>query len=72
MGEYRYSIEGMSCGGCVASVTRILQQTIPQAGVQVTLEPAQAVLTCELPPSEDTLRQALAKAGFTLSGNPAR
>jgi copper chaperone len=71
MGEFHYSIEGMSCGGCVASVTRILQQTLPQAGVRVSLEPAEAVLVCEQAPALEPLRQALAKAGFALSGPTA-
>jgi len=68
MGEYRYGIEGMSCGGCVNSVTRILQQTLPAAEVQVSLEPGAALLRCDAPPSEEALRQALAKGGFRLTG----
>lgn len=36
------SIESMTCGGCVAAVTRALQQVAGVAEVQVSLEKAQA------------------------------
>ncbi|MCA9786922.1 MAG: heavy-metal-associated domain-containing protein [Calditrichaeota bacterium] len=72
MGVYRYRIEGMSCGGCVGSVTRLLQQSEPDADVTVSLESASAQLTSERVPSFDRMKEALAKAGFTLQEAQAR
>ncbi|MBS0320558.1 MAG: heavy-metal-associated domain-containing protein [Proteobacteria bacterium] len=38
-------IDGMSCSGCVGSVTRALTQLDGVADVNVTLEPPQATVT---------------------------
>jgi copper chaperone len=38
-------VEGMSCGGCVASVTRVLKAVPGVTEVVVTLEPPQAKVT---------------------------
>ena len=37
-----FSIKGMTCMGCVASVTRVLKAAPGVADVRVTLDPAQA------------------------------
>lgn len=62
----RLPVEGMSCGGCVASVTRALQATPGVTEVvtvslegryaEVVLDPASG--------SADAARQAIEKAGF--------
>ena len=39
------TIDGMSCGGCVASVTRVLRGLPGVADVTVTLSPPQALVT---------------------------
>ncbi|NEN75977.1 heavy-metal-associated domain-containing protein [Pelistega sp. NLN82] len=58
-------IEGMTCGGCVKSVTRVLTE---QAGVQkaeVSLENKQAVITFdESAVSVSQLKEVIEDAGY--------
>jgi copper chaperone len=61
-------VHGMSCGGCVASVTRVLR-AIPGVGeVAVTLEPGTATVTYDpqlagLP----ALARAVEEAGYEVA-----
>lgn len=60
-------IDGMTCGGCVASVTRVLSGLPGVTRAEVSLEKAQAVVehdptTAPVP----TLRSAVEDAGFTV------
>ncbi len=58
-------IQGMTCGGCVASVTKALQQTPGVQNVQVTLSPGQAeVVYDDAVANELALRSAVEDAGF--------
>jgi copper chaperone len=63
--EKTYTIQGMSCGGCVRSVTRVLQ-AVPG------LEPLQVDVGCavvRIDPAQATSEQAraaIARAGFTV------
>jgi copper chaperone len=62
-------VQGMSCGGCVASVTRALK-TVP--GVQdasVTLDPAEAKVAYD--PARTAvpeIRAAIENAGYDVAG----
>jgi copper chaperone len=38
-------VQGMTCGGCVASVTRVLRAVPGVEGVEVTLQPGAAKVT---------------------------
>ena len=61
----RIKVEGMTCGGCVASVKRALQQIEGVANVDVSLDQAQARV--EYDPArvnEAQLRTAIEDAGF--------
>jgi copper chaperone len=63
--ETRIKVEGMTCGGCVASVKRALQQIEGVANVDVSLDQAQARV--EYDPArvnESQLRTAIEDAGF--------
>ena len=63
--ETRIKVEGMTCGGCVASVKRALQQIEGVANVDVSLDQAQARV--EYDPArvnEAQLRTAIEDAGF--------
>jgi copper chaperone len=56
---------GMSCGGCVKTVTGVLSRLPGVAKVEVSLEKAQAVI--EFDPAQSSparLAQAVADAGF--------
>jgi len=58
-------ITGMSCGGCTASVTKVLTETPGVAKVEVQLSPGQA--TVEFDPakiSRAALCAAIDDAGF--------
>ncbi len=63
--EKTFTIEGMSCGGCVNSLTRVLK-TVP--GIEpVKVEVGRAVL--RLDPgqvSTETIKAAVDRAGFSL------
>ncbi|MDP1607531.1 MAG: heavy-metal-associated domain-containing protein [Rhodocyclaceae bacterium] len=61
-------VDGMSCGGCTASVTKVLSETPGVAKADVTLTPGQAVV--EFDPARVTraaLCAAIDDAGFEAS-----
>jgi copper chaperone len=59
------NVQGMTCGGCVASVTRVLKAVPGVADVAVTLQPGVAKVTFDAgrtgPPA---LRAAIEAAGY--------
>ncbi len=63
--EKTFNIEGMSCGGCVNSLTRVLK-SVP--GIEpVTIEVGRAVLRFDPAlVTTDTVRAAVDRAGFEL------
>jgi copper chaperone len=65
MSEIILSVTGMTCGGCVNSVQKVLAALPGVQGVDVTLTPAQARVTYE-PAQIDraALVQAVIDAGF--------
>ena len=59
------NVKGMSCGGCVASVTRVLKSVPGVTDVAVTLTPATARVTFD--PAQTgapALRGAVEDAGY--------
>jgi copper chaperone len=58
-------IEGMTCGGCVANVERVLKAIDGVRGVNVSLDPGQAVVEF-VPGRVDAahLRSAIEDAGY--------
>lgn len=58
-------IQGMTCGGCVASVTRALKGVPGVKDVEVTLTPGRALVTFdESQTSEGVLTTAVQDAGY--------
>jgi len=58
-------VGGMSCGGCVASVTKVLSELPGVAKVDVVLEPGQATVEFDSGQvSRDALCAAIDDAGF--------
>ena len=58
-------VRGMSCGGCVKTVTGVLSKLPGVGKVEVSLEKAQAVI--EFDPAQSSpaqMAQAVADAGF--------
>lgn len=63
------TIAGMTCGGCVNSVTRVLKDLTGVSQVEVSLLPSQAKVSFdESRASVDALSKAVQEAGFTVTG----
>ncbi|HEY5310816.1 MAG TPA: heavy-metal-associated domain-containing protein [Casimicrobiaceae bacterium] len=67
MESIKMNVQGMTCGGCVASVTRVLKAVPGVSDVAVTLQPGVASVTFDparaQPPA---LRAAIEDAGFAV------
>lgn len=62
-------VAGMTCGGCVRSVTNVLQPIAGVSNVVVTLQPGEARVTFDPTKTNlDKLRQAIEGAGFDVVG----
>ncbi len=61
-----FVVDGMTCGGCAASVTRAIQAVVPQATVEVDL--ATKKVSVQPAAEESVVRQAVEDAGFTFLG----
>ncbi len=62
-------IDGMTCGGCVASVTRVLRAVPGVSDAAVTLTPGQATVTFdEAKTNVPALREAVEEAGYGVTG----
>lgn len=57
-----YKVSGMTCGGCVKSVTRALEQALPGAKVEVSLEAGTARVDGAHDPAK--AKAAIEGAGF--------
>lgn len=69
METVKLNVQGMTCGGCVASVTRVLKATPGVTDAQVTLQPAAATVTFDPHKVEITqLKAAIVGAGFDVAG----
>lgn len=61
----RIAVDGMTCQGCVNSLTRALKSTPGVHSATVTLEPAQASIEHDpVAATVDALRAVIADAGF--------
>ncbi len=68
MDNASFKVEGMTCGGCVASVKRVLEALPGVSNVDVTLDPGRA--TVDYDPSRVTaeaLRDAVQNAGYDVA-----
>ncbi len=68
MDTVKLNVQGMTCGGCVASVTRVLKATPGVTDAQVTLQPGAATVTYD--PAKvgvDALKAAVEGAGFDVA-----
>lgn len=67
---YELKVEGMSCGHCVAAVTRSLQEVDAAAKVDVDLA-QQTVRVATAAPLEK-VREAVEEAGYTVLSGAVR
>jgi copper ion binding protein len=63
-----WTVTGMTCGHCVASVTEEVQEIPGVTGVDVVLESGAVTVTSEQPLADDTVREAVEEAGYRLAG----
>lgn len=62
------NVEGMTCGGCVKSVTRILENTDGVTKAEVSLENKNAVIEFDAAKTNvDVLIEAIEDGGFDAS-----
>ncbi|RPD90401.1 copper chaperone [Neisseria weixii] len=62
------NVKGMTCGGCVKSVTRILENTDGVAKAEVSLENKSAVIEFDATKTNvDALIEAIEDGGFDAS-----
>ncbi|HEY9103305.1 heavy-metal-associated domain-containing protein [Chitinimonas sp.] len=67
--EQQFQIEGMSCGGCVASVEKALKAVTGVTAVAVDLALGQAKVDYDASRTNPTvLRQAIEDAGYDVTG----
>lgn len=59
-------ISGMSCGHCVASVTKALSEIDGITDVGVSLEKGEATYNETKPVAEEIINKAISKIGFTV------
>ena len=68
METVKLDVKGMTCGGCVASVTRVLKATPGVSDAQVTLQPGAATVTFDPAKVEvGALKAAIEGAGFDVA-----
>ncbi|MBU0728198.1 MAG: cation transporter [Proteobacteria bacterium] len=60
-------ISGMSCGHCVASVTKAMNAIDGVADVRVNLEKGEATYNEEKPVAVETIKEAIKKTGFKVN-----
>ncbi len=60
-----YTVTGMTCGHCVASVTEEVQEIQGVADVKVTLETGELVVSGDF--THEAVKQAVEEAGYQLA-----
>jgi copper ion binding protein len=62
-----YQVTGMTCGHCVAAVTREVEALEPVTDVRVELESGDVTVTSERPLTDDEIAAAVDEAGYQLA-----
>ena len=62
-----WTVTGMTCGHCVASVTEELQEVAGVEDVAVTLETGEVVVTSAEPLTREAVEGAVGEAGYQLA-----
>ena len=68
MSTASYTVTGMTCGHCVASVTEEVSQIPGVTAVGVDLESGGVTVTSEAPVDEAAVRAAVEEAGYEVTG----
>lgn len=67
MTSQTYTVTGMTCAHCVASVTEEVQEIPGVTGVRVDLATGALAVESDRPLSDDEVRDAVVEAGYALS-----
>jgi copper chaperone len=68
MSETRtFTVTGMTCGHCVASVTEEVQEVAGVEGVDVVLESGTLTVTSSQPVDDAAVKAAVEEAGYQLA-----
>jgi copper chaperone len=62
-----YQVTGMTCGHCVAAVTREVEALEPVTDVHVELESGDVTVVSERPLTDDEIGAAVDEAGYQLA-----
>jgi copper chaperone len=62
-----WTVSGMTCEHCVASVTEEVSELAGVTSVEVTLETGALVVTADPALADDVVRAAVEEAGYTLA-----
>jgi copper ion binding protein len=62
-----WTVTGMTCGHCVASVTEELSEVEGVEDVRVTLETGEVVVTSSAPLTREAVATAVGEAGYQLA-----
>ena len=62
-----FTVTGMTCAHCVASVTEEVQEIPGVEGVDVVLETGAVTVTSSQPLEDDAVRAAVEEAGYQLA-----
>lgn len=62
-----YTVTGMTCGHCIASVTEEVREIPGVESVDVVLETGALTITSAAPLGDDVVRAAVTEAGYQLA-----
>ena len=64
---HTYQVTGMTCGHCVAAVTREVESLDPVTAVRVELESGDLTVVSERPLTDEEIAGAVDEAGYQLA-----
>ncbi len=67
MSTQTYTVTGMTCAHCVASVTEEVQEIPGVENVEVVLDSGALTVTSTTPVEDDAVRSAVEEAGYQLA-----
>ena len=67
MSTQNFTVVGMTCGHCVASVTEEVTEIAGVSNVDVDLSSGNVTVTAAEPISDDAIRAAVEEAGYSLA-----
>ena len=67
MNTQTWTVTGMTCGHCVASVTEEVREIAGVTGVDVVLESGTVTVTSDQPLADESVRAAVEEAGYQLA-----